>query len=69
MTTNDLKSILDSKSDPITSADSDKEFERVWEAADWMFKNDKQDAKYFFLKGQQVEIVKQQLKELANRHD
>lgn len=41
--------------------ETDKEFERVWEAADWMFKNDKQDAKYFFLKGQQVEIVKHQL--------
>lgn len=41
--------------------DTDAEFERVWEAADWMFKNDKQDARYFFMKGQQVEIFKQQL--------
>lgn len=47
--------------------ETDKEFERVWEAADWMFKNDKQDAKYFFLKGQQVEIVKQQLREIDER--
>lgn len=42
---------------------TDEEFEWVWESADWMFKNDKQDAKYFFLRGQQVEIVKQQLRE------
>lgn len=40
--------------------ETDEEFERAWESADWMFKNDKQDAKYFFLKGQQVELVKRQ---------
>lgn len=44
--------------------ETNREFERVWEAADWVFKNDKQDARYFFLKGQQVEIVKQQLREI-----
>lgn len=45
----------------MVNSEQDEEFERVWEAADWMFKNDKQDAKYFFLKGQQVETVKRQL--------
>ena len=33
---------------------SDDEFERAWEGADWMFKNDKQDAKYFWLLGQKA---------------
>lgn len=28
------------------------DFELVWENANWMFKNDKQDARYFFQLGQ-----------------
>jgi hypothetical protein len=38
--------------------ESEAEFQRAWDAADWMFKNDRQDAKYFFLLGQRVEKVK-----------
>lgn len=49
-------------------AQQNEEFERVWEAADWMFKNDKQDAKYFFLKGQEVELVKQQRRQESEDH-
>lgn len=51
----------------IDGDEGNEEFERVWDTADWMFKNDKQDARYFFIKGQQVEIVKRQLLEMDER--
>lgn len=40
--------------------ENDKEFEEVWESADWVFKKDKQDARYFWLKGRQYELTKRQ---------
>jgi hypothetical protein len=39
----------------------DLEFEQVWETAELVFKNDKQDARYFWLKGRQYELAQRQV--------